>query len=452
MKIIVVGCGKIGRTIIENLVAEGHDVTAIDNNAEVIEDVTNSYDVIGLVGNGGDSDALSEAGVEGAELFISVASFDELNMLACYIARAMGAKNTIARVRNPEYNDNSLVFLKQTLDLSTTINPEMITAREIYNIIKYPSAVNIETFARRQFELVDFILREDSILNGLSLADMRKKIDAKVLVCAVHRDGEVFIPDGNFVLQSGDRVGITASPVELHKLFKQLGVTQKRAHSVMILGAGRISLYLAKMLISSGYEVKVIDRDRERCEELNDFVPEAVTILGDGTHQDVLLEEGIDTTDVFVGLTGMDEENILISCFAASHDVSKIITKINRHELSAIAGKIGLDCVVSPQILVSEFLSKYARALHNSMDSNVEALYKLMDGKAEALEFSVGPHFKYLDIPLKDMNIKKDILIAGIIRGRKPIIPSGNDVIMAGDRVIVIAAGELLNDLSNIVR
>ena len=453
MKIIVVGCGKIGRTIIESLVTEGHDIVAIDYEAEIVDEITNSYDVMGLVGNGADSDALSEAGVNDAELFIAVTNSDELNMLACFIARAMGAKHTIPRVRNPEYNDNSLEFMKQQLGLSTSVNPEMITAREIYNIIKFPSAVNIETFARRQFEMVDFRLRENSALNGLKLADMRKQYDAKVLVCAVQRGEEFYIPDGNFVLQSGDRVGITASPAELHKLFRMLGVTQKRAHNVVILGAGRISFYLAKMLVASGYDVKVIDRDRQRCDEFSDFVPEAVTILGDGTSQDVLLEEGIDSTDVFVALTGMDEENILTSCFVASHNVPKVITKVSRPELATMADKIGLECVVSPQHFVSEFLSKYARALRNSMDSsNVEALYKLMDGKAEALEFSVQPNFKYIDIPLKDMDIKKDILIAGIIRGRKPIIPSGNDVILPDDRVVVLAAGELLNDLSDIVR
>jgi len=452
MKIVVVGCGKIGRTIIKNLVTEGHDVVAIDYDPAVLDEVTNSYDVMGLVGNGADSDALKEAGVAEAELFLAVTNSDELNMLACFIARAMGAKHTIPRVRNPEYNDNSLEFMKQQLGFSASVNPEMITAREIYNIIKFPSAVNIETFARRQFEIVDFRLKDDSVLNGVTLAEMRKKYDAKVLVCAVQRGEEFYIPDGTFALKSGDKIGITASPAELNKLFRMLGVTQKRAHSVIIMGAGRISLYLSKMLVASGYEVKVIDHDRQRCEELNDFVPEAVTILGDGTSQELLLEEGVDTTDVFVGLTGMDEENILTSCFAASHNVSKVITKVNRPELAAMAEKIGLECIVSPQHFVSEFLSKYARALHNSMGSNVEALYKLMDGKAEALEFSVNDNFKYIEIPLKDMNIKKDILVAGIIRGRKPIIPSGDDVIMAGDRVVVIAAGELLNDLSDIIR
>lgn len=452
MKIVVVGCGKIGRTIIENLVTEGHDVVAIDYDPTVLDEVTNSYDVMGLVGNGADSDALKEAGVDEAELFLSVTDSDELNMLACFIARAMGAKHTIPRVRNPEYNDNSLEFMKQQLGFSASVNPEMITAREIYNIIKFPSAVNIETFARRQLEMVDFRLKDESVLNGLTLAEMRKKFDAKVLICAVQRGEEFYIPDGNFVLKSGDKVGITASPAELNKLFRMLGVTQKRARSVIIMGAGRISLYLAKMLVASGYEVKVIDRDRQRCEELNDFVPEAVTILGDGTSQDLLLEEGVDTTDVFVGLTGIDEENILTSCFAASHNVPKVITKVNRPELAAMAGKIGLECIVSPQHFVSEFLSKYARALRNSIGSNVETLYKLMDGKAEALEFSVNDNFKYIEIPLKDMHIKKDILIAGIIRGRKPIIPSGDDVILSGDRVVVIAAGKLLNDLSDIIR
>ncbi len=452
MRIIVVGCGKIGVTIVSNLAGEGNDVVAIDTSPQVISEVTNLYDVMGVCGNGADSDILNEAGIEKAELFVAVTDSDELNMLSCFIARGMGAKNTIARIRNPEYNDNSLVFLKEQLGLSRAVNPELITAREIYNIIRFPSAVNVETFSGKHIEMVELRLRENSILNGIKLVDMRKYFDSKVLICAVQRDEDIFIPDGNFELKSGDKIGITAAPNELLKFLREMGTLQKRAHSVMLIGASRIAYYLAKMLLASGYDVKIIDSDRETCEKFSDLLPGAVMICGDGASQDVLLEEGIASTDAFVALTGMDEENILISFFASFHKVPKVIAKVNSQELASMAEKLGLECIVSPQRFVSDVLSRYARALKNSLGSNVETLYKIMDGKAEALEFSVRNEFEYINVPLKDMSLKKNILIAGIIRGRKTIIPTGNDVILSGDRVVVLAAGHMLNDLADIVR
>ena len=452
MRIIVVGCGKIGTTIVSNLADEGNDVVAVDTQPQVIAEVTDLYDVMGLCGNGADSDILIEAGADKAELFVAVTDSDELNMLSCFLARGMGAKQTIARIRNPEYNDNSLIFLKQQLGLSSSVNPELITAREIYNIIRFPSAVNVETFTGRNIEMVELRLREESALNGVRLMDMRKLFDSKVLVCAVQRNEEIFIPDGTFELKSGDKIGVTAAPGELQKLMRNLGVLQKRAHSIMIIGASRISYYLAKMLLASGFEVKIIDHDREACTKFSDLLPGVVMICGDGTSQEVLLEEGINSTDAFVSLTGMDEENILISIFAASHDVAKVIAKVNRQELASMAEKLGLECVVSPQRFVADVLSRYARALKNSLGSNVETLYKIMDGKAEALEFKVQPEFEYANVPLKEMTFKRNILIAGITRGRKTIIPTGDDVIQAGDRVIVLAAGHMLNDLSDIVQ
>ncbi len=451
MKIVVAGCGKIGTTIVESLVFEGHDVTAVDNDASVIEEIQNIYDVMCVCGAITDYNTLVDADVSKAQLFVAVTGSDEMNMLACFLAKKMGAQNTIARIRNPFYNEHSLGFLKQQLNLNTSINPEMIVAKELYNVLKFPSADSIESFSRRQFELIHHKLKEDSILDGMSLIEMRKKFPGNYLVGTVERDDEVFIPGGNFVLKAGDRVGFTASPADIQKLFKQLGILRKKARSVIILGASTTAYYLAKMLLASGNPVKIIEKDRSRCEDFSEKLPGAVIIEGDGARQELLLEEGIASTDAFVTLTGMDEENILISFFAKSQNVPKIITKVNRIELATMAEKLGLDTIVAPRSVVLDIISRYARALENSMGSNVETLYKLMDGKAEALEFIVKEDFEHQQIPLKALKLKKNIIIAGIIRNRKVIIPGGDDFILAGDRIVVLAAGHYLNDLSDIL-
>lgn len=451
MKIVVAGCGKIGHTIIESLVIEGHDVTAIDIEPEVLEEVTNMYDVMCVCGAVTDVNTLMEADVGKAELFVSVTGSDEMNMLACFLSKKMGAQNTIARIRSPFYNEHSLGFIKQQLNLRTSINPEQIVAKELYNILKFPSADSIETFSRRQFELIHHKLKPDSILDGMTLIEMRKKYPGNYLVGTVERGDEVFIPDGNFVLKSGDKVGFTASPAEIQKLFKTLGILQKKARSVMILGASTTAYYLAKMLLASGNPVKIIEKDRTKCEQFSELLDGAVIIEGDGARQELLLEEGIASTDAFVALTGMDEENILISFFAASQNVPKVISKVNRGELANMAEKLGLDTIVSPRSVVLDIISRYARALENSLGSNVETLYKLMDGKAEALEFIVKDDFEHQNIPLRHLKLKKNILVAGIIRNRKAIIPGGDDVILAGDHIVVLAAGHLMNDLSDIL-
>ncbi len=452
MKIIVTGCGKIGVAIIDSLVKEGHDVIAIDNRLEAIEEIRDIYDIMCICANGADFNTLNEAGIISADMFIAVTGSDELNMLSCIIAKKMGAKHTVARVRNPEYNDKNLGFIKQQIELSLILNPEYLVAQEIFNILKFPAAVNVETFSRRTFEMAEMLLRDNSPIIGMSLSELRKKFQANYLVCVVQRDEQVFIPDGNFVLESGDRIGITADTNEIQKLLKMLGILQKSARDVMVLGGGRIAYYLSKMLIASGNSVKIVDKDRERCEFLADLLPQARVINGDGTNQELLLEEGLTSSDAFVSLTGMDEENILVSIFAQTKQVKKVIAKVNGIELSDMAEKLGLDCIVTPKQTISGIISRYARAIANSEGSNVETLYKLMDGKVEAAEFNVANDFEYKDIPLKDLKIKKNILISGIIRKRKVIIPSGDDVITAGDRIVVIAANTVLKDLSDIMR
>ena len=451
MNIIVVGCGKIGTTILSSLVAEGHNVVALDSNPDTINEITNLYDAIGICGNGNDCDTLSEAGVEKAELFVAVTGSDEFNMLSCFLARRMGAKHTIARIRNPEYNDQNLGFIKKQLGLSMAINPDLLAAQELFNILKLPSAAKIETFSRRDFEMIELKLRQESVLDGVSLIELRKKYDVKLLVCVVQRDNEVFIPDGSFVLKSGDKIGISATTSEILRFLKMLGVMQKQARNIMILGGSRTAYYLSKMLMGIGNTVKIVEKDHKRCIELSETLPNAVIINGDGAGQELLNEEGLSSMDAFISLTGMDEENILISFYAAAQNVPKVISKVNRDEFMYLAEKIGLDCTISPKNIISDILVRYARALENSLGSNVETLYQIMDAKAEALEFNIVADSAVTEIPLKDMKLKPNTLIAGIMRGRKIIIPSGDDMILPEDKVVIITSGYKLNDISDIL-
>ncbi|MBO5248509.1 MAG: Trk system potassium transporter TrkA [Clostridia bacterium] len=451
MKIIVVGCGKIGMTLIENLVSEGHDVVAIDNEPTVLAEVTNVYDVISACGNGTDGDLLMEADVKSTDLFIAVTGSDELNMLSCFIAKRMGAKHTVARIRNPEHNDGSLDFLRQELELSLVVNPERLVAQELYNMLKLPSAVRVETFSGRGLEMVELKLKTDSPLDGMKLMDLRKKYSREFLICMVQREDSVFIPDGAFELKSGDKIGIIATPSEILKLLKDLGILHKQARNVMILGASNTAYYLSKMLLSGGNSVKIVDKNEARCRAFSEGLPEAVIIHGDGAQQELLLEEGISDVDAFVSLTGMDEQNILISYFAQSRTVPKVITKVNRGEFSVLAEQLGLDSIVSPRQTVANVIVRYARALENSLDSSVETLYKLAGGSAEALEFTVHADAPLCNIPLKDLQLKPNTLIAGITRGHENLLPSGNDAIRAGDKVLILTSGSRVRNLSDIL-
>lgn len=452
MNILIVGCGKIGSTILASLVNEGHNVTALDSNPDVLSQLTNIYDVMSVCGNGADCETLEEAKVNDADLLIAATDSDEFNMLTCFLGKRMGAKNTIARIRNPQYNDSSLGFMKQQLDLSLSINPELMAARELYHLLKLPSAAKVETFSVRNFQIVELKLKADSVLDGMKLYELRSKFNAKFLICAVERGDEVYIPDGNFILKSGDRIALTANQSEFSKLLKEMGILQKQARRVMILGGSRTAYYLAKLLSQGGNKVTLIERNKEICEELCDAIPKATIINGDGSNVELLLEEGLDSLDAFVALTGIDEENILLSSFATNKNVPKVIAKVNRDELMPLATQWGLDCLISPKKIISDIILRYVRALENSADSNVETLYKMLDDKVEVLEFRVKPDFLQLGICFKDLKTKPNTLIAGIIRERKTIIPTGDDMLLAGDKVVVIAANERINTLSDILK
>ncbi|MBO7408017.1 MAG: Trk system potassium transporter TrkA [Clostridia bacterium] len=451
MRVVIVGVGKIGQYMVHSLVAEDHDVVVVDNDVKVVEEITNQYDVMAVCGNGVDWETLEEAGVAQAELVAAVTDSDEKNMLSCFMARKLGAKHTIARIRNPEYNDNSLGFIKEQLGLSMAINPEQLAAEEIYNLLKLPSAVKVEYFSRRNFEMVELKLPPDSPLDGMKLSDMRQEYKGQYLVCIVQRGDKGYIPDGSFVLKAGDRIGISATRSEIIRLFKVLGERRKQVRSVMILGGSRTAFYLAKMLLAAGNQVKIIERDREICRELCDALPKAVVLQGDGAQQELLMEEGLEQQDAFVALTGIDEENILMSIFAVTHKVPKVISKVNRDEMGRLAEKMQLDCIVSPRKLVSDIIVRYARALHNSEGSNIEVLYHLMDGYAEALEFHVNEGSPVIGTPLRDLKTKPGTLIAGIIRDRKALIPSGNDMIMAEDNVVIIGRSGRITDVADIL-
>ena len=451
MKIILVGCGKIGVALIGALVAEGHDLVVIDNRREVLDELTNQYDVMCMEGNGADCEALLEAGVDKSELFIAVTGSDELNMLMCFLAKRQGAGHTIARIRNPQYNDKSLSFLRQQLDLDLPVNPELLTAQELYHVLKLPAASKVETFSRRSFEMVELRLKEDSPLLGQRLMDLRSRFKAKFLICVVQRENEVIIPRGDFVLHAGDRIGLTADRAELWKLLRATGLAKRQAKNVTLLGGSRIAFYLAKMLLNSGTDVTLIDTDKSICHKFSDLLPGIRVYCGDGTQRELLQEAGLLEQNAFVTLTGMDEENIIVAYYARTQKVSQVIAKVNRDEMAAMAEQMGLESVISPKTVVVNVVLRYVRALQSSMGSSIENLYQLMEGRAEALEFIVQSETPYTGVPLKSLRLKKNVLIGGILRDRKAIIPAGDDMILPGDHVVVIAGHRRLNALEDIL-
>ena len=451
MKIIVVGCGKIGRVVVASLVNEKHNVIVIDNNPKVVSAMNNEYDVIGICGNATNHEKLLEAGAKNADLFIAMTSSDEINMLSCFTAKKLGAKHTIARIRATENNDGTnLEFMKRQLNLSAAVNPELLTAMLIFNIIKLPSASMVQTFSYHRFEMIELLLKENSPLDGVSLMDLRRHSKEKFLVCTVIRGDQVYIPQGDFRLKSGDKIGVIASGKETQKILKTMGIAHKHIRDALIIGGSETSVYLAKLLLDSHISVKIIEIDSQRCEQLCDELPGATIINGNGMTQDILLEEGINTTDAFVAITGRDEENILASYYATKQNSPKVITKVNSEERSYIAEKMGLESIITPSKITADAIVRYARALSNSSGGQVETLYRLGSG-AEVIEFTVLQDFEYTNIPLKDLKLVPGILLAGIVREREAIIPSGNDVIKSGDKVIVVSAGNPLYDLGSIV-
>ncbi len=449
MNIIIVGLGKIGTTMTKQLVAEGHDVTVIDIKHETVVSTVDAYDVMGICGNGASREILEEAGAAKAKLIIAATPSDELNILSCLMAKRMGTENTIARVRNPDYATQNQ-FLRDELGINMIVNPEFETANEISRIIRFPSAAHLDSFARGKIEIASIRIHSDNPLCGLPIYDLRKKTRAKVLICAIQRDDEVFIPSGDFVIKCDDVISITGSRSELTSFMRQCGVYKHKVNNVMIIGGGRIGYYLAKLLSDTGRSIKLIEQNEEKCYSLCDSLPDVTVIHGDGTEQEILDEQHIENQDALVALTGIDEENIILSMYAESKGVTKVITKINRHSHS-ILNDIGLETIVSPQLVASNLVTRYVRALHNSADnSQIQTLHKLVNGKVEAAEFIVPENAGYLDVPFKDLNLLPNLLIVCIMRKGKIIFPGGTDVMKAGDSVIVVTANRILEDLHDI--
>ncbi len=452
MKFVIIGAGKVGATLASQLVIEGHDVTVIDNNPNAIKRMLNSQDLMCIEGNGATAAVQLEAGIKKAHMLIATTAHDELNMLCCIVARKLGVERAACRVRNPEYY-NQIDLIKKDLGLELIINPELTTAEEISRVLVFPNAARVEVFGKGKVEVVENRLREGSPFCGLSLAEIYKRLKIQFLICAVQRDQEIFIPTGDFVLQAGDRINVAASHSDLERFFKENGMINTRIKSVMIVGGGKIGYYLAQQLCSIGMRVKVIERNYERCTTLCDLLPKATIINGDGSDQELLLDEGIADVDAFVALSGIDEENIIMSLFAKNNSKAKIITKVNRGSYVDMSAMLGLESIISPKKLTNGLILSYVRSLQNaSSESRIESLYHIIDNRAEAIEFNVTERIPQLtDIPLKDINLKKDILICAIIRKRQAIIPNGNSMIQLGDSVLVVTKEHRFAELKDIL-
>lgn len=449
MEIFVIGNGKIGQSIVRHASKEGHNITIIDTNAKVVNQLIESYDVNGMVGNGASLEIQKEAGVQNADLVIAVTSSDEVNLLSCLLAHKLGASDTIARVRNPQYL-KQLQFMKEDLGLSMSINPEYEAAKSMSRNLALPGALNVETFAEGKMELVELRIEQNSILDGITLIELSGKLTFKLLVCAVERGEEVIIPVGNFKLQSGDKIYVVAAHQDLTKFF-QMTTKVNKLRSILMIGGGRIAYYFCHLLSKSKYNIKLIERDHATCKSLSENFPHVDIIEGDGTDQTILDAEGIENIDAFLALTGVDEENIITSMFAQKRNAKKIMTKVNNPNLNSMMETIGMASVFSPQEIIVNQVISYIRAKANKRGSNVKTLYKLVNQRVEALEFNVKKKGKIVGVPLKDLKLKPNIIIAGIIRGNEVIIPNGNTDIQLDDSVVVITTDSYLEDLAEIV-
>jgi len=450
MKIIIVGCGKVGIAVTEQLSLEKHDITIIDLRSDIVSEISNRYDVMGYVGNGASFETLNEAGIADADLLIAATDQDEINLLCCLFAKKAGNCNSIARVRNPQYRDE-VTYIKEELGLSMVLNPDYDAAREIARVLRFPSADKIDTFANGKVELLKFEITEGSVLENKTLIDIAKLTKAEVLICAVERGEQVVIPNGIFKLEKNDTISIIASPQSCREFFKKIGVETHQVKDTIIAGGGRTAYYLAEQLINSGIAVKIIENNMERCEVLSEKLPKAIIIHGDATNQEVLSEEGLEQAEGFVSLTGMDEANMFLSLYAKKCSKAKVITKLNYFASNDIVKTFNLGSVVTPKNSSAELVVSYARARQNSIGSNIETLYKIIENKVEALEFKISVNSPVANVPIEQLKLKPNLLIGCIIRGRKMIIVNGKSVINAGDTVVVITTTSGFKDIKDIL-
>ncbi len=448
MHIIVIGCGKVGRAIVSQLaVEEGNNISVVDTNPEIIREVSLQYDVMGIVGNGTSYSVLQDAGIEQADIVVAVTESDEVNLLCCVIAKKKANCQTIARVRSPIYSKER-EFLKGELELSMIVNPEHAAAREASRLLRFPSATEIDSFAGGRAELLRLRVPQNSMLAGTSLAGLGTKINENILVCAADRGGDVTIPDGSFVVEEGDILFIIAKPEDADSFFRRIGIHTGRVKDTMIVGGGELAYYLTDILQRAGIQVKIIEKDRARCEELAEAFPKATIICGDGSSQDLLAEEHLEQMDSMVACTGIDEENIILSLYAKKKVSTKTIAKINHVDFNEVIGNLDLDSTVNPKAITATIILQYVRATTKmEHEANVERLYKLMDGSVEALEFIIREESSITGVKLLDMKLQKGVLIAGIVRGTKLIIPGGQDEFHVGDSIIVVTTRTGTSDI-----
>lgn len=451
MRIIIVGCGNVGAALTEQLSSEGHNITIIDIENQRLQNLINNYDAMGVVGNGASFAVQKEADVEHAHLLIAVTGSDELNLLCCLIAKKAGGCHTIARVSNPIYN-MEINYIKEELGLSMIINPEFAAASEMARLLKFPSAITIDAFAKGRVEMVKFRVKEDSVLCDQSLKNISGKLKADVLICTVERGEDTYIPSGDFIIREKDEISILGTTQKTLAFFKKLGVAVTRAKNVMIIGGGEMAYYLARQLIAMGIQIKIIEIDKERCDELSELLPKATIINGNGTDKDLLMQEGLMQMEAFVALTNIDEENIMLSLFVKSLTDAKLITLVHRISYDEIIDSLDIGSIIYPKYLTAENIIQYVRAMDNSIGSNIESLYKMNDNKVEAMEFRVKEDSPVVGIPLQDLQIKPKILIGSINHKGAISIPGGQSIIQAGDTVIVVTTITGLNDISDILK
>lgn len=451
MNIIIVGLGKVGQKLVQRLSREEeHNITAIDLRKSILEDVVNTYDVMGVVGSGASMEILSEAGIKSTDSLIAVTGSDELNLLTCLIARKLSGCNTIARVRNPEYKKEVQLF-QEDLGLAMVINPEFTAAREIARLLRFPSAIQIDTFAKGRVEILKFKIPDGSPLSDLRVADIAQKLSCDILVCGVERREEAFIPGGDFVLRQGDYISIVATIKDATHFIKKIGLKTNKVKDTMIVGGGKTAVYLATLLLKAGIDVKIIEQNPDRCEQLCTLLPKATIINGDGTENRLLLEEGIERAESFVALTNIDEENVMLSLYAKTQTSGKVITKINRITYDEVISNLGLDTIIYPKDITAEYILRFVRAKNNSIGSNIETMHDILDGKAEALEFNIKKNAPVANQTIESLSLKSGILIACINRNGTIITPRGKDMILPGDTVIVVTTRKGFTDINDII-
>lgn len=450
MKIVLVGGGKVGTALARQLSEEGHNVTVVDTNKARVESIGEAYDVMSLQGNGSSITTLSEAGVAEADVFIAVTGSDELNLLCCMFAKKAGHCHAIARVRNPSYS-HELDFIKKQIGISAIINPEMAAAREISHLLRFPGASKIDTFADGRVRLIKFSLTAAQQLDGVAIREIPTRLKSDILVCAVERGAEVIIPNGNFVLQNGDQVTFLATQDKAHEFFQRIHLPVKPVRSALIVGGGAIGYYLSQELLENNVRVRIIERDRARCDLLTEMLPGAQILCHDGSDREFLLSEGLESAESFVALTNFDEENVLLTLFAKKHSRGKLVTKINRLEFDDILGGLDLGSVIYPKYMTCDYIVQYVRALQNEAGNNIKTLYRILDDRVEALEFTVHEESKATGVPLSKLHLKKNLLLCCITRGNQILIPRGGDTIQVGDNVIVVTLEHGLHDLRDIV-